>query len=157
MKTFILKLIFIGVCLLSVSGCSRIKRYQHNFYDDPEMISQNGDSYSFAVRIGNLINDQLSVSFEGFTGKQTLWQLTTEKATKLVLDYEITVDDGKFKLCLIDPEQQVTVLVEGAEDTQQTITLKPGVNYLAIVGYDSAGEIGLALKPNKQVQIEAVE
>lgn len=63
---------------------------------------------------------------------------------------------GKFKLCFIDAENKVSVIIEGRSDDQLSVPILKGRNDLVIVGNNAAGEVHAALRNNPSVVIEAV-
>ena len=157
------KSIMICLTLLTVliavlgTGCSKINSYQKSIYYDAAKISANGDSYSFVSRNGDFINNNYAISFSGFSGKQTIWKLIAQEDTDLLIDCNIEINRGQFKICLISDAKEVTTLAEGSTTKRKTIHLTEGTNYLALVGIDANGEIDLLLADINQVSVNLIE
>lgn len=157
------KSIMICLTLLTVliavlgSGCSKISSYQKSIYNDAAKISANGNSYTFISRDGNNVRNNYAISFSGFSGKQTIWKLSAQEDADLLIDCNIKIDRGQFKICLISDAKEVTTLAEGSTTRKITIHLTEGTNYLALVGIGANGDIDLLLTENNQISVSLLE
>ena len=131
------------ITVLLISGCSTINTYQNSLYDNNEKLAKDGDSYTFKDRIGSLEDSVFSLSFTGFSGKQTVKEI--EATTQGTVELEITIKttSGKFKICLINADKEVSIIVEGRIDEKFIITLKEGKNAIVIVGKNASGEVSI--------------
>jgi len=142
--------------VLALAGCSRIHAYQKSMYDDNAKIASQGDSYTFRDRIGSVKENILSLTFSGFYGKQSIWRVDAEEDGSVDADIKITMKSGKFKLCLIDNENKVSVITEGVGINKLSVPIKKGRNYLVIVGNNAAGEVRASLQATDGIVVQAV-
>lgn len=155
-KTTFLALV-LSLIFIFTTGCSNISAYQKSIYDDTGKIAATGDSYTFTSRIGKFINDKIAISFKGFSGKQTILKLSAKENSAYLIDCNTEIKSGKFKICIIDEEKEVSTIAEGNKAETLTIEIKKGVSYIAIVGSDANGKINLTLNENDNVSVHQVE
>ncbi|HAO61966.1 MAG TPA: hypothetical protein DCQ90_08720 [Erysipelotrichaceae bacterium] len=150
----ILLILLIGL----VSGCSQLNSYQAGIYDDDAKIANQGDSYTFANRLGSIKETSLHLEFGGFYGKQTVWTIEANEKGIVWLDVEIKLDGGRFKICLVDANREVTVIAENETDEVIQVEVPQGKNYLVLVGKNAKGNarISLRIDENKRIEIELV-
>jgi len=149
-------ILIIVLIVLLFNGCADINSYQKSIYDDASKISAMGDSYSFVSRIGNFNNNNFSISFKGFSGKQTLWKLTAKEDCTSILDLKTEIESGKFKICLININKEVIPIEEGTKDEAITIDIQKGDNYITIVGNEASGKVDLAVAENEKVTVTQI-
>lgn len=152
MKNNIL-IIYTVLVMLFFAGCSNIDSYQNSIYNDNMKISKQGDSFSFKDRIGTIEDNSLSLTFNAFYGKQTIWQLDSKEHSSIDLDIKVKVTNGKFKICLINNNKEVTVIAEGSKDEIISINVPTGNNYIAILGRNAAGEVNATISNKVNVSI----
>lgn len=138
-----LNIILLILLISLISGCSPLNSYQAGIYDDDAKIARQGDSYTFGNRLGSIKETSLELEFSGFYGKQTVkeFQVETQHVVKLKITIKLT--SGKFKVCLIDADDKVTILAEGRSEGTYDVPLKEGRNAIAIVGKNANGEVSM--------------
>lgn len=155
------KVTYIALILLLISifatGCSKINAHQKSIYNNTSKISATGDSYYFVSRTGNFINNDFAISFKGFCGKQTIWKLTAKENSDLLIDCNTEISSGKFKICLINEEKEVSNIVEGNKAEKLTIEIRKGVSFIAIIGSEANGKLSLTLTENDKVSANQIE
>lgn len=95
MKNNIQRILYV-VLLLTITGCSQIRSYQNSIYNDDVKIANQGDNYTFKDRIGSAITNNLSLTFSGFYGKQTIWGIDAKEIHRIEVDIRIRLRSGKF-------------------------------------------------------------
>ncbi|MCX8074562.1 MAG: hypothetical protein N2749_03145 [Clostridia bacterium] len=157
-----MKKIMLFICIILLIAIliffifSKTNSYQKSIYNDAEKISVIGDSYSFNTRNGNFINDKFSISFKGFSGKQTLWKLAAKEDSMIDISYNVEIKSGKFKICLIDENEGVESIVVGSKVEDAMIDVRKGDNYITIVGNGASGKIDLSIIGNDKVSLKQV-
>ena len=121
-----------GVLLLSLSGCVGLtdKGYM---YDDPDLIAQEGDSYTYHSKVGTYED----LVFEDFSGTETVYSFSDIEIVNIHIDYSIS--KGKFKVVLIDENFEIIELKVG--DHEITLDHKP--MRLKIVGAHAYGSVSI--------------
>ena len=125
---------------VSISGCGD----NNSVYDDDSAIAMTGDNSSTKSASSVKVLKDLSVKAT-LTGSRTVWRYNANKETDVPMSYSLSVSEGgRAKLVLITPDDEVIILTENTDNTtvnemqSQTISLKPGVNRIKIVGNDAA-------------------
>ena len=139
--------------ILMLSGCRYSDPYKLSFYDDNARIAQQGDSYTFSDRLGRTVANELALSFAGFTGKQTIWLIPAGQDCVLKLDLNNEITGGKFKVCLVDPNRQVSVISEGSQTGTINLNILKGENVLTIVGSRASGTVDMTLHYDSRAAI----
>ena len=151
-------LIFMTVVLLvSFAGCSNSNSYQKSLYNDDDKIAKQGDSDTFTSRVENTDENTLALSFKGFYGKQTIWTITAEEDSTLDLEINAKVDNGDFKICLINSASEVFIISENATKEPFVVHVPEGKNHIAIVGSNAKGEVEIKISDNEHVSLEVIE
>jgi outer membrane lipoprotein-sorting protein len=129
--------------MIFISGCVDISD-KNEIYSDNIRIAQSNDSYMTTGWSGRPSGNEYSVSAT-FTGMDTIWRYDAENDIDVELAYLLSVSQGgKAKLVLITPDDEVIILSENTDNTQnaemeyQTVSLKKGNNRIKIVGYDKS-------------------
>lgn len=152
----ILLLILVSFWLLILNACSSAGAYQQSVYDDDQKISAQGDSYTFVNRIGESDETEISLTFSGFSGKQTLWEVDADEDGTISMAADITIKGGRFKLCLIDSDNHVTAIANDSTSGELSVPVVKGVSRIALVGDGAKGEIKISLSENEGITIQAV-
>ncbi|GAB1484897.1 hypothetical protein MASR2M78_37150 [Treponema sp.] len=138
------KLALLFLCLL-LGACKGLS-YDPSLYTDDLWIAKEGDTYSYLRRSTTHTGTELVLTFNGFYGKHTVWMIESEGNTVLKSDIEIAPTlRGQYKVCLVNPEKQVTVLAAGAGKLQGEVPLKAGKQYIVLVGLEASGAINVGL------------
>lgn len=156
MKTF-----WIAVCIALLAGlltaCAPDSEKAGIFEDDAR-IATEGDTFSYAIRKAPTTpENQLDLTYTGFSGMETIWTLTAAVESQAAFAYSSTVSSGDFKVVLIDPEGQVSVLVSGSEEGSQSATLGPGEHRVKVVGRKTDGKIEITISAGKQLHLKRVD
>ncbi len=139
--------------MLVLTGCRYSDPYRIGFYDDNARIAQQGDSYSFTDRLGRTVANELDLTFTSFTGKQTIWLIPAGQDCVLELNVVNEITEGKFKVCLIDPNRQVSVISEGSQTGTIDLNIAKGENVLTIIGSKASGTIDMTLRYDPRASI----
>lgn len=136
-----------------MAGCSKVNTYQKEIYNDNSKISSQADSYSFVKRIGSTKNNEASISFGTFNGVETIWGIDSEAAGNVSLDYNGEITNGKFKVVLVTPDNEVIKVFESSDNKSLTIDLNKGQSKIKIVGNDAKGKVQLFIKTDGNIKI----
>lgn len=127
---------------------------QDSIYDDASRIAEQGDSYSYIGRVGQVNDNNTKLSFS-LSGMETLWSIKAKDDTALHIEYSSKIDSGKCKLVLIDPAGNINLVFEGSAEGQISHSLNDGEYRLKIVGKSAKGQIDFTLKPSEGVTLKA--
>lgn len=141
---------------LVLTGCSRIHDYQNSLYGDDAKIASQGDSYTFRERLGSVKGNTLDLTFSGFYGKQSIWKIDAVEDGSIDLDIKITMKSGKFKLCLVDSKNNVSVITEGAGIKKLPVAILKGRSYLVVVGNNTSGVVNASVINTGSAVVQAV-
>ena len=147
------------LALLFLASCTRVGDNQKRVYDDEEMIAAEGDSYTYSKRLGSVRISQLSIDFSGFSGKETVWEVTAQEETSCSLDVSADITKGKFKLCLVSETGAVTTIFENDQAGVLSVSLPPGANRLILVGYGADGRVNVMIQPdsdNRAIDVKVI-
>ena len=90
---------------IMITGCAFTMNPGKRFYDNEKGIAGQTNSY-------NLTNNTVSGSAEKMEGMDTIWNYTSPDDTEVTLSWKLSVSSGKAKLVLIDPDGNLSTLVE---------------------------------------------
>ncbi len=133
-KHFILLNLFLLVLLF---GCSNVA-IQKNVFDKDDEIIKQGDSYSYYSRLGTVSENTVNLSFKNFYGAETIFTIQDLEILNIEISYEVS--KGRFKVVLIDPNDEITIIDESA-----VINLLEGEYRMKIVGDDATGNIDMTI------------
>ncbi len=110
-------------------------------YDNNAKIAGDTNTYN----LSNYEQVQSDLHFTASVGKMegmdTIWVLDAEEDMTVDITYQLSVFSGKMKLVLIDPEKEVSVIVECdsemEETVQSTLDVKKGNNRIKIVAAEN--------------------
>ncbi len=139
--------------LLVLSGCRYSDPYRLSYYDDDARIAQQGDSYTFSDRLGRTVANELALSFTDFTGKQTIWVIPAGQDLSMELNLNNEITGGRFKVCLIDPNSQISVISEDSQKGIINLNIPKGENVLTIVGSRASGTVAMTLRYDSRAAI----
>lgn len=115
--------------------------------DDPDWISQVGDSYSYRLRNAVATEDSITIEFKGFNGRDTVWELTSCDNVSIPCELDIRdLHAMTFKIVLVheDTAEISTIYRYGSEE-QSSIELEPGRYTIKLIGHDAQGRIRMGL------------
>lgn len=136
------KLKIILVCLMSLFMTACGNGYARREYDSDEKISQMSDHYAKEDSVFHAVDGGYSLTVSKFNGRETLWKETIEENRNIDIDFSFHLSKGQAKVVHIDPDGNVTTVMECSPDavtdgfTAKSVALKSGQNRLKIVGYD---------------------
>lgn len=122
-------------------------------YNNNEELASSEDRWSLSYPSQSIENGEYTGSYE-LSGCDTIWQYSSDKQIDLQVPYNLTVKNGKAKIILITPNNEVKTLVENTSessvngDTTFTLPIEKGLNRIKIAGYQKA---------NIQVQLKIDE
>lgn len=135
------------VLIIVLSGCSGAGQDKQAIYENDAKIAAEGDSYTFTNRVGNSDEESiLDLTYDGFTGSNSVWTVEFAEFGTLTLQYQSTVKAGDFKVVLVGPETQVLTLFEGTQWSEKTADLTAGKYTLKLVGREASGSVNLVLE-----------
>jgi hypothetical protein len=152
-KNYSLTFVIAIILALLLVGCSGSSSYQKSIYNDDTKISSAGDSYYFKDRTGSTKDNGFSLSFSTFFGKQIIWKILTDQGGTLNLKIITDVFSGKFKVCLIDENKQVSVLSEDTHNQSFSLAIPKGESFIAIVGNNANGKIDAIIISKEDVLV----
>lgn len=130
--------------MMGLVGCNAMEKKQNSIYDNDEKIIQQVDSYTYTKRISTTRNNVTKMRFQSFSGMETIYR--KKHVESVVFEYDISIQDGDFKVVLVTPEKEVVTLVDGSEKGSEIIELKNGENKIKIVGKAAKGTINYSFK-----------
>lgn len=132
--------------------------WQKNIYNSNNKIVQQGDSYTYKNKTGTQNSSyEINLKYSGFSGDDTIWILNAHKDCEITLNYNSTVNNGDFKIVLINSQKEIENILEGTAQGNQTIKLTKGECRFKIVGRNAEGEIKLSIiDENKNVDISSL-
>lgn len=142
--------IFATMKLVSFAG-----DYQKSIYNDNTKIISQADSYTFLTNNSNINGNTVTESFNKFTGMVTVYNLKADLESTIKIDFKSTISNGDFKIVLIDPNDNVTDILEQSSSVEQEIAISSGESRIKIVGYNAKGNIDLSVSSIDDVKIAA--
>lgn len=121
------------VCMIAGCGVNPML----SVYDDDVKIASASNTYNI-MNYEQVQSDlHFTASVEKMEGMDTIWVFDAEEDTEVDITYRLNVSSGKMKLVWINPEKEVSVIVEcdsEMEDpVQETLHVKKGNNRIKIV------------------------
>ncbi len=121
------------VCMIAGCGVNPML----SVYDDDAKIASSSNTYNI-MNYEQVQSDlHFTASVEKMEGMDTIWVFDAEEDTEVDITYQLNVSSGKMKLVWINPEKEVSVIVEcdsEMEDSvQETLHIKKGNNRIKIV------------------------
>jgi len=127
-------------------------------FEDDVRIAEEGDTFSYAIRNAPTTDEnQLDLTYTGFSGMETIWTLTAAAESDVTFDYSSNVKSGDFKVVLIDPEGQVSVLVNGTMDGSQAFLLTSGEYRVKVVGSKTDGKIEISINADENISLKRLD
>ena len=123
-----------------ITGCAFTMNPGERFYDNEKGIAGETNSYNLTNYSGSQDDNTVSGSAEKMEGMDTIWNYTAPDDTEVTLSWKLSVSSGKAKLVLIDPEGNLSTLVEceassgGEQEGLGTFEIKQGENRVKLVG-----------------------
>ncbi len=120
---------------LTMTACSN--EFAQQEYDSAEKIAQSGDKYAKSVSVMTWNDCELSFSAGSFDGRETMWSEIVIDEGTAEISVSLSLEEGMAKLVHIDPDDNITELIESTygKDICRTITMPVGENRIKLVGY----------------------
>jgi len=125
---------------IMITGCAFTMNPGKRFYDNEKGIAGQTNSYNLTNYSGSQDENTVSGSAEKMEGMDTIWNYTSPDNTEVNLSWKLSVSSGKAKLVLIDPDGNLSTLVEceasagGEQNGSGTFEIKKGENRVKLVG-----------------------
>jgi hypothetical protein len=85
----------------------------------------------------------------------TVYDLKANDDATIKVDFTADISSGDFKIVLIDPNDNITEILEQSSSVEQEIDIPSGKNRIKIVGYNAKGDIDLKVSSDDDVRIVA--
>ncbi len=143
------------MCLL-IGGCSsKPASAKTSIYNDSAKIAEEGDSYTFTDKQGNVDSDGGDMSYKGFSGMITLWSVdnpSTEEGT-LTISWKLITAKGQGKLVYLSPDGTTQVLAEGDSDGELQLKIPAGTGRIKLVGQTAKGSLSADLSSSEGLAV----
>lgn len=153
--------IILGILLLltvvTSVGCNSISAYQNSIFNDESKIVKQADSYTYVKRLGQTIDKESNIKFNSFTGMDTIFNITVDESSDVIINFDSTVDKGDFKVVLISPDDEITNILTGTNQGNETITLKKGKSRVKLIGKKASGEIKINIDSKDGVKVKGIK
>lgn len=126
-----------------------INRYQQ-IYENNKLIVAQGDTYSFVNKQGKSEDNKTDLSFT-FEGTDTIWNIKADVDSQMSIDYDANIKSGDFKVVLIDPEDELEIILEGTSKGTKRFNLPKGESRIKMVGRDSEGHLTMTVSSEDKV------
>lgn len=140
-------------CGLSINQDENDNSNKENMYNDNDKIIEKDNNYTSRTFRSNRNNNKLEIKYSGFSGIDTICFLEAKEDTEITFNYDSTVENGKFKVVLINPKNEVENILEGTEQNSKTIKLTKGKYSLKNVGANADGKVEIDISSNSDVKI----
>ncbi len=131
--------IVVAALCLTMTACSN--EFAEQEYDSAEKIVESGDRYATSLSASTCTNNALFYSAGSFDGRETLWSEIVIEEGMVEISVSMSLDEGMAKVVYIDPDDNITELIESTygKDISRTITMPEGENRIKLVGYGCKG------------------
>ncbi|AJA46586.1 hypothetical protein CPAST_c04860 [Clostridium pasteurianum DSM 525 = ATCC 6013] len=148
----ILTLIIVFVTLIGCEG--KLDNQQKSIYDDNSKIVTSSDSFNETDAKKSNSNGKIEENFGDFYGIRTLANITSSGDDGyVIINYSSNIINGKFKLVLVTPDNNVKEIQDTKSDKGEKIELKKGTTKIRIVGKDAKGEYRFKITEYSKVTI----
>lgn len=127
---------------------------QKEMYDNNNYISQGSDSYTYRERVQGPDEKNLDLKFQGFTGSDTIWLVQASQPGQISINYEANVTSGRFKIVVVSPEREVSIVAESPRKGSHSFKLTEGEYRIKMVGEKAQGNIKASLDTGQGIAAE---
>ena len=145
-KTRIIAFFALIMVTIVLASCCSDYFSKQSFFSNPDLIAAQGDSYSYLHRIATNTESTCSIAFSHFYGKETVLEIEGEVGTFWEIELDFEHSYGKYKLCLVEPNKRVKVLVRDTVRKKILIPLGMGEYKIVMVGIAADGLIRISHK-----------
>lgn len=122
-----------AVCILAGCGMNPMLAV----YDNDTKIASESNTYSLTNYEQKHSDLHFTANVGKMEGMDTVWVFDAGEDTAVDITYQLNVSSGRAKLVLINPEKEVSVIVECDsgmdEPVQETLDIRKGNNRIKIV------------------------
>lgn len=122
-------------------------------YNNNDKIVQEDNNYTYVTCESTIKNNEIEIKYSDFSGIDTICSLEVKEDTEVTFYYDSTVNNGKFKVVLINPKSEVETILEGTEQSGKTIKLTKGKYRFKNVGVNADGKIRISISSSSDVKI----
>lgn len=130
---------------VSLTGCGPSGK-QKAVYNDDSLIAGQSDTYFYVKHLSTQSGTEYTENFGSFTGSDTIWSRTARDGETLKISGTAEIKSGSWKLVLVDPDDNVTVLLEYGGSLDETIPLTEGKWRVKSVGLETKGSAELTIE-----------
>lgn len=143
-------LVGILVCLVASVGCTPVD--YDALFNDKAMISGAISGFSSSGEKITETATDITISYKKFSGMKDFYEIRSEGKGDVRIDYDLTIDKGKFKCVLIEPDGGVTTLFDETRQEGISFSTISGTSYIRFVGVDAEFNINMSVQLSGDVQ-----
>ena len=153
-----LLIVLISILSIVFVGCSN-NSDKEGIYDSDELQLEVADSDSYSLRDDESENvaNQIDLSFRGFVGRDTIWNLNVTQSTDILITYDSDLRSGEFKVILITPGNEIHKILTMSDEGNETITFPEGTYLIKLIGRNAFGTISMSIETVQGVTISKIE
>ncbi len=146
-ETFVI--LAIGVFILACTIIFNILNYPSKFN-----VMSKHDRYSTLFYNSKDKETGESISFNKFTGVRTIAEINANKGSKITLDYNSKIVQGKFNIALLDNNYKIIDMLQENKKGSKEIEIKESGRYLIrIVGKKAKGDVETNIASENNIRI----
>lgn len=154
-KVFLITPLLILLIIVFLGGCDAMNNAQSKIYKDEKAQLKQGDSYTFGNKLGEIQDGKTNISFTGFTGLYSLWDVTSSVEQTVTLKITGSIQKGDFKIIAVTPDHKIIKIWEDEGDSDISLQVHPGTTVIKWVGKRASGKLNLELAPQTGIQSKA--
>lgn len=137
---------FLGLLLcITLTGCGPSEK-QRAVYNDDSLIAAQSDTYFYIKHLSTQSGTEYTENFGSFTGSDALWSRNAKEGQTLHVSGSAEIEEGSWKLVLVDPEGNGSVLLEYGGTVDETVDLSDGNWRVKSVGLETKGFVQLTIE-----------
>lgn len=125
-------------------------------YNNKEWLVTSGDHYNYKNRIGKLTINSAKIDYN-MSGVETFWKFIVEEKTNIYFQCKNTLLNGKAKLILVSPTNEIEIMFEGNIDDDYVINLDKGISRIRFVGEKAVGNLEITFEYGDNVKVEVMK
>ena len=132
---------FLGLLLcIALTGCGPSEK-QRAVYNDDSLIATQSDTYFYVKHLSTQSGTEYTENFGSFTGSRN-----AKEGQTLHVSGSAEIKEGSWKLVLVDPEGNGSVLLEYGGTVDETVDLSDGNWRVKSVGLETKGFVQLTIE-----------
>lgn len=140
-------------CGISINQDKHDSSNKVNMYNNNDKIVHEDNNYTYLMCNRSINDNEIEMKYNDFSGVDSMCFLEVKEDTEITLNYDSTVDNGKFKVVLINPKNELETILEGTEQSSKTIKLTKGKYRFRNVGANAEGEVRISFNSNSDVKM----